>query len=445
MKSLKKLLKKELLEMHHVHVEVEKSISNVVDKVDPKKVFWLDNLNTKLINFIIKKYLTFDKKNPFISISAIFAFLGVGIGVMVLIIAMAIMNGTAKEFEKKLFTMNYPLSIYPKVDGLVNESLLQDLEKKFPKLIFSPYLTSQVMIQSDKSMSGGVVFGVDKNKESAINSIYAQAVKDIDTLEKYDIIVGQGIKDELYLFDNQKVTLYFTTMNPSGFSLMPKMKRFTYSGDFKSGLTAYDKAYIYSSIESLRTILKKDEKYFDGIHIYSDEPFKDKKRLEKELPSFGVGVIGWWQQNGNFFAAMEMEKKALFVVLMLIILIASLNIISSLLMTVMSRRKEIALLLSLGASQQEVKHIFLRLGLIIGYAGIIFGIIFGFFGMFVLENFDIISLPADVYGTTKLPLVLDTNDFISIIVGSMIIVFLSAYYPAKKATQIDVLDVLRNE
>jgi putative ABC transport system permease protein len=424
---------------------VEKNINNVVDKVGLKKVSWHDKLNTQLINFIIKKYLIFDKKNPFISISAIFAFLGVGIGVMVLIIVMAIMNGTVKEFEKKLFTMNYPLSIYPKINGMIDENLLKSLEEKFPKLLFSPYLRSQVMIQSDNSIIGGVLFGVDKKKESAVNSIYAEAVENIDTLGKYDLIVGKGIKDELYLFDNQKVTLYFTTINPTGFSLMPKMKRFVYSGNFKSGLNAYDKAYMYSSIDSLRIILKKAKTHYDGIHIYSSDPFKDKVLIEKELQSYSVGIIGWWQQNGNFFAAMEMEKKALFVVLMLIILIASLNIISSLLMTVMSRRKEIALLLSLGASEQEVKHIFLRLGLIMGYAGIVFGIVFGFLGMYLLENFDIISLPADVYGTTKLPLVLDTIDFVSIVIGSMIIVFFSSYYPAKKATKIDVLDVLRNE
>ena len=202
---------------------------------------------------------------------------------------------------------------------------------------------------------------------------------------------------------------------------------------------------MYTSIEALRTILKKDNTYYDGIHIYSDKPFKDIKLIQKELSQFAVGIVGWWQQNGNFFAAMQMEKMALFIVLMLIILIASLNIISSLLMTVMSRRKEIALLLSLGASQKEIKHIFLRLGIVIGYAGIMVGIVFGFTGMYLLENFDIISLPADVYGTSKLPIVLDVIDFVSIVVGSMVIVFLSSYYPAVKATKIDVLDVLRNE
>jgi len=402
-------------------------------------------MNKQLINFIVKKYLKFDKKNPFISITAILAFAGVSIGVMVLMITMAIMNGTAKEFEDKLFTMNYPLSIYPKTDGGVDADLLEKLEKKFPDLLFSPYLTSQVMVQSDSSMGGGVIFGIDKDKESSINKIFKKATKDIEKLNKYDLIVGQGIKDDLILYQSQKLTLYFTTINPSGFSMMPKMKRFTYQGAFSSGLTAYDKAYMYTSLEALRTILKKDKNYFDGIHIYSKNPHKDIKLIKKELPKYGAGIVGWWQQNGNFFSAMEMEKQALFIVLMLIILIASLNIISSLLMTVMSRRKEIALLLSLGASMQEVKHIFLRLGLIIGFGGIIMGIALGFGGMFIIEHFNIISLPADVYGTSKLPLLLDTVDFVSIVLGSIVIVFLSSYYPASKATKIDVLDVLRNE
>ncbi len=401
-------------------------------------------MNKKLVNFIVKKYLRWDKKNPFISISALLAFIGVAIGVMVLIVAMAIMNGTAKEFEDKLFTMNYPLSIYPKFTNSVDDKLLKQLEQEFPSLKFSPYFSSQVMINSDETMSGGILFGVDVKKESAINKIYAKSVKKIDDFGKYHLIAGQGIRDELYLMPNKKVTLYFTSITPSGLSSMPKMKRFVYKGEFKSGLNAYDKAYMYTSLEALQTILKKPHNTYDGIHIYSDDPFEDLKKIKKFLPN-SIGIVGWWQQNGNFFAAMQMEKKALFIVLMLIILIASLNIISSLLMTVMSRRKEIALLLSQGASIREVKQIFLRLGVIIGFSGVIIGVFLGFGGIYLLENFDIISLPADVYGTSKLPLLLSKIDLIFIVLGSSIIVFLSSYYPAIKATKIDVLDVLRNE
>jgi len=402
-------------------------------------------LNKKLINFIVLKYLRFDKKNPFITITAILAFIGVAVGVMVLIVTMAIMNGTKKEFEDKLFIMNYPISIYPKFSGSVDKNLLSDLRKEFPTLHFSPYLSSQVIIQNGDEMSGGILFGVNQKDEAKINSIYDKSSKDI-SMGKYDLIIGEGVKEDIYLVGrNSKITLYFTSLNPSGFSMMPRMKRFTYKNSFKSGLNAYDKAYMYTSIEALQTLLKKDKDEYDGIHVYSDNPMDDIKKIKEVLQTDEVGAIGWWQQNGSFFAAIEMEKRALFLVLMLIVLVASLNIISSLLMTVMSRRKEIALLLSLGATGKEVKSIFLRLGLIIGFSGIIFGVALGFGANFLLDTFDIISLPADMYPTSKLSLELSIVDFTSIIIGSIVIIYLSAFYPSYKATKIDVLDVLRNE
>ena len=401
-------------------------------------------MNKKLIKLVIKKYLKWDSTNPFISISALLAFIGVSIGVMVLIIAMAIMNGTVKEFEKKLFTMNYPLTLYPQIQNSINNNDLFELERNFPHLKFSPYLQVQAIIQNDNDISGGVIFAVDPQREKLINDIYAKSIKDL-TIKKYDIILGDGIKNNLRLKKNQKTTVFFTNISPAGFSHMPQIKRFTYVNSFKSGLNAYDNAYMYTSIEAIATILGKDQNTYDGIHIYSENPFKDIVLLRKYFENKPIGVLGWWQQNGNFFAAMQMEKKALLIVLMLIVLIASLNIISSLLMTVMSRRKEIALLLSLGASNKEIKTIFLKLGINIGFTGILVGVALGFFGMYLLQNFDIITLPADVYGSSKLPLDLSFIDFFIILIGSAIIVTLSAYYPAIRATRINVLDTLRNE
>ncbi len=396
-----------------------------------------------LVPYLVKKYLRFDRSQPFITISAILAFLGVSIGLMVLIIAMAIMNGTSKEFKSKISTMSYPITILPKVDRGVDVYGLNVLKAKFPDLNFSPYLNSQVIIKQGEKMEGAVLFGVNFEDEIKINNIVKDAVKDIN-ISGFEIITGQGISDSFSLFEGIKTTLIFTQSQPGGFSLIPTMKRFTYKGSFRSGMQAYDHAYVYTTIQALSKVLKIKDHSYDGIHVYSDDPIKEIERIRAFLPDDLIAV-GWWQQNGNLFSAMEMEKKALFIVLMLIILVASLNIISSLLMTVMNRRREIALLLSLGATKDEIKKAFFLLGSVIGGAGILFGTFLGFLGMFLLGRFDIITLPADVYGTSKLPLDLSTSDFISIMVGAILIVLISSFYPSKKATQIDVLQTLRNE
>ena len=371
-----------------------------------------------------------------------FAFLGVCVGVMVLIIAMAIMNGFDKNFEDKLFTMNYPLSIYPKSFNNINKNLLDKLRKKFPNLKFSPYVNSQVIIKKGNQLEGGMLFGVNFKDESRINSIIKRATVGKD-IKKYDIIVGKGIKDMFFLENGDKITLIFTQNSPIGFSLMPTMKRFKVINSFNSGLIAYDKVYMYTTLSSLQTILHFKKNEYSGIHIYSKNPQIDIKKIKKFLP-LSAGVIGWWQQNGNFFAALVLEKRSLFIVLMLIILVASLNIISSLLMIVMNRRKEIALLLSLGVSKKEIKNTFFSLGMVIGGGGIIMGVLMGFLGIYILGSFDIVHLPADVYGMSKLPLDLSFNDFFYIVIGAFVIVAFSAYYPARQITKIDVLTTLRD-
>lgn len=368
--------------------------------------------------------------------------MGVCVGVMVLLIAMAIMNGFDKNFEDKLFTMNYPLSIYPKTLQNIDNTLLQKLKSRFPDMKFSPYINSQTIIKKGDQLEGGMLFGVNFKDESLINPIVKKAVKN-KHIKRFEVIVGKGIKDMFFLEVGDKLTLIFTQNSPAGFSLIPTMKRFKVAGSFNSGLIAYDKVYMYTTLESLQKVLHFKKNEFSGIHVYSKTPQVDIKKIKKFLPP-NAGVVGWWQQNGNFFAALALEKRSLFIVLMLIILIASLNIISSLLMIVMNRRKEIALLLSLGASKKEIKDTFFYLGLAIGGSGIVIGVILGLLGMYILGSFDIINLPADVYGMSKLPIDLSLRDFIFIVTGAFFIVAFSSYYPSRQISKIDVLATLRD-
>ncbi len=396
-----------------------------------------------IVSYLVKRFLRFDKEQPFIFLSALLAFSGIALGVMVLIIAMALMNGFDNEFKKKLTVMNYPLTIQPKFYGSVDTALLHQLEAKFPELFFSPYINSSVLCRHDTMLEGGYLFGVDFKREAAVNDIVALGLKH-QIPKGFEVMVGKGLLEEYAIARGEKLTYIFTQLEPGGIAMTPKMKRFKAVSTFDSGLSAYDKGYSYTSIESMQKILAIPENLYDGIHIHSIDPEADIHRLAAILPD-SVSIRGWWEDNGNFFAALKMEKMSLFIVLMLIILIAAINIISSLLMTVMNRRSEIALLLSLGASKYEIKKVFLFLGMIIGSVGIITGSLLGFLGIWILGSFDIISLPADVYPTSTLPLDLTVFDFFSIIIGAFVIVLLSAWYPAKKAADVDVLTVLRNE
>ena len=400
-------------------------------------------MKKNIVPYLVKRFLRFDKDQPFIFISALLAFLGISIGVTVLLIAMALMNGFDNEFKKKLTVMNYPLTVIPKFYGAVNENLLIDLESKFPSLHFSPYVQSSVMVKSGSSLEGGYLFGVNFKDEATVNEILAKAIKGVK-FHRFDVLIGKSLKDEFDLSMDEKLMYIFTNVEPGGLSITPKIKRFKVRSVFDSGLSAYDKAYSYTTLSSLQRVLHMPSDQYDGIHIYSANPRRDIARIKKELP-ISTTIRGWWEDNVNFFAALEMEKASLFIVLMLIILIAAINIISSLLMTVMNRRGEIALLLSLGTTTSEIKKVFLYLGVVIGISGILAGIVLGLGGIWVLGTFDLIHLPKDVYPTSTLPLDLSIQDFFMIISGAFVIVVASAYYPAKKASEVDILTVLRNE
>ena len=402
----------------------------------------------KLVSFFVKRYLRFDREQPFISLSAILAFIGIALGVMVLIIAMAIMNGFDKELEKRLSIMNYPLTILATNSKYIDEVTLKKLEQNFPEIKFSPYLVASIITKVGKTMKGGFLFGVDFNREIKLNPVIKEAIQD-KNISKFQVIIGDDFQKNMFVSLNSKITYIFTDISPTGLNSTPKIKRFKVVGTFSSGLNGYDEAYHFSTLTALQKIAHIEKNYFHGIHATSSEPTKDIQRLNEFLKNLDTKlkfrIVGWWEQNKSLFSALEMEKRALFIVLMLIILIASVNIISSLLMTVMNRRSEIALLLSLGATREDIKKIFLYLGIVIGFTGILTGVILSFIGLYILSNFDIISLPADIYGTSSLPLELSLSDFLSIVIGAFIIVLMSAIYPALKAKKINITETLKNE
>jgi len=148
------------------------------------------------VNSIVSHYLKYDKDNPFIFISAVMAFLGVAAGVAVMLIALAITTGIQKDFKERLFVMNYPLTVFS-YGGEVNNTLVKKIEETFPTVKTSPYYTTSAVVKNKIGIQGSLIYGVDFQKESAINNVFAQT----DLNNSYDgvfrMLIGDALSAEL--------------------------------------------------------------------------------------------------------------------------------------------------------------------------------------------------------------------------------------------------------
>src|SRR6185503_13073515 len=108
--------------------------------------------------------------------------------------------------------------------------------------------------------------------------------------------------------------------------------------------------------------------------------------------------------NRPLFTALTLERRIGIMIIALIVLIAALNITTTLIMLVMERRRDIAILSAMGATPNGIMKIFVIEGAILGVCGAIAGVVLGIIATLVANRYQIISLPADVYSISNVPL-----------------------------------------
>jgi lipoprotein-releasing system permease protein len=167
-------------------------------------------------------------------------------------------------------------------------------------------------------------------------------------------------------------------------------------------------------------------------------------RIREEL-GYPYWAKDWMQSNRNLFSALKLEKVVMFVILVLIVMVAAFNIISTLIMVVMDKNKDIAVLMTLGASRRMIRKIFALEGLLIGVAGTTAGTLFGGLLCFLLRRYEFIHLPSDVYYISTLPVALSPGILILVGVSSIVICFLATLYPARQASLVDPAEAIRYE
>jgi len=260
------------------------------------------------------------------------------------------------------------------------------------------------------------------------------------------IILGKELASSLGVFLNDTINIVSPLGKIGPMGMLPKVRQFKVVAIFEIGMFEYDSSLVLTNISAAQDFFEMDAT-ISGIEVRLQDIYQApqiKKRLQEKL-GFPYYVMDWMEMNKNLFSALKLEKFAMFVILVLIILVASFNIISNLIMNVIEKSREIAILKAIGATNKAIMSIFIFQGLFIGLIGTTIGVLGGFGLGYILNTYQIIKLPADVYYLSHLPVRMNLFDFITVSVSAITITFLATIYPAWQAAKLDPVEPLRYE
>jgi lipoprotein-releasing system permease protein len=234
------------------------------------------------------------------------------------------------------------------------------------------------------------------------------------------------------------------SLSPLG--MLPRVARFEVAGTVRSGLYEFDSAWAYLPLaEAQRLFVQGDEASLVEARVV------DMFRVREAALAI-VGRLGgdflttdWIEMNQSLFSALWLEKTAIAVTIGLIVMVAALNIVATLILMVMEKHKDIAVLVSMGASRGAIMRIFMLEGTLIGAAGTLLGAALGFGACQVLDRYRLLRVPEDVYQIAYVPFRLLPGDAAIVVLGAMVVCFLATIHPARGAARLDPAEALRYE
>ena len=370
--------------------------------------------------------------------------MGIAIGVMALIVVIAVMTGFQDEIRERILGVN-PHMLIMGIGGDMRtpETLLTTVRNAEGVSTAFPFITFQGMAQSGRRVSGVVVKGLDPGDIP----FFSRLVKNgsIDTLkEKGNILLARELARELGVAVGDALTILVPFGGISPMGATPETIRVRVGGIFQTGMYEIDNMLVVMSLNDVQTILGAGA---TGIEVKLKDVYQADKVRSELSRKLGPGYIlrTWIEMNRNLFSALKLEKIAMFIILALIIFVASFNIISSLVMTVMEKKKDIAILKAMGARNRSIMKIFMAEGLTIGVFGALVGSVTGYLMCAIQNRYHIIKLSEEVYYINVLPMKISVPDVLLIATVTILLCLLSTIYPSYKASKIDPVETLRYE
>lgn len=402
--------------------------------------------------FVALRYLKSKKRHKSVSFNTAISIGGVALGVMALLVVLAVMSGFHEDLQKKILGVNAHLVILNFRGTLDDYGTVMDKIKTEKEVVSaSPFVLGQVMVSFGPKGQGVYLRGVDPALEEKTTDIARHikegSIKDLTTQDGLPgIILGRELALRLGAAKNDTITILSPTGEIGPLGMLPKIKSFKVVGIFEVGMFEYDSNLVVTGLKPAQEFfgLKGD---VTGLEVRISDIYKAgnvRERVQKALgPPYHVR--DWMQMNKNLFSALKLEKFAMFVILVLIILVASFNIVSTLIMNVIEKQREIAILKTMGATNRGIMAIFVFQGFIIGLIGTAIGLAGGYALSYILNTYEIIKLPPDIYYLSHLPVKMKLSDFVSVSVSAILISFLSTIYPAWQAAKLNPVEPLRYE
>lgn len=393
--------------------------------------------------FIAIRYLLSRSKGVFTVITTIIGILGVCVGVAALVTTLAVMSGFQNDIRNKVIGAqahimvlgSMPQGRYEKVQNII--SSVKHVKAS------SPNILGQAILNYSNYSQGVVIRGLDAEQEKNTSDLPKSLIEGSFEREGVEapLVLGAELANNMALDIDDDVVLVSPRSLAGG---LPKMKRFKVTGILKTGYYEFDNTIVYTDIKSASDFLGL-KGGVTGLSVKLDklDNADEAAALITEATDGQYIVRTFMQLNSTLYAALKLEKVMMFIILSLIILVASLNITSNLILFGTEKLKDIGLMRAMGASPSRIRRIFILEGLYIGSAGVISGIILALVLCWAIATFDIVELPGDIYYLTKVPVSLQLWDILSVVAGSYFLCFLSAIYPAYRASKVNPVDAIR--
>lgn len=402
---------------------------------------------------IALRYMLAKRKQAFISVISLISTLGVGVGVMAVIIALAVMTGLQQELRDRILG-SQPHIYVSKAGGIADYQAEAARLRQVPHVIgAAPAIMGKALITASRNQEFITVKAIDPVLEPAVSDIVGAMRKGgLDALtrkpgsEDLDgILLGKDLAASLGADVGDSVTLLTPegTLSPMG--MIPGRRRLRVAGIFSLGLFEFDSTYGFVSLPVGMRMLDKDR--VDYLQLRVDDIYRAPQVAHDVAAMLGdqYNAEDWAEMNRSLFSALWLEKIAVSLAIGLIVMVAALNIIASLILLVMEKSRDIAILKTMGASAKSVTIIFILQGLIIGLVGTTAGAAAGYGVSFVLDRYQVIRVPMDIYQVSHLPFTVLPFDFVVVVVVAVIVCFLATIYPSRQAARLDPAQALRYE